>query len=199
IDLWFVAYGKWETLISPEFRDSFSKEKDEQGEKRTTAKSGFLTEEECQKRNLKPDLPEGQDAKFVYATFSLFDQVEISATRYSVLTRGKDWLLAAARLDKRFDHDTDYPNQWRPILRDVNANITLGKSRPYSGAGAYAKVTRLAQPADAIFVECHIVFDEPYGWFEGGNLLRAKLPVMIPQRVRVFRSRFAIASAKKEK
>ncbi len=196
IDVWFIAHGKWETLNSKDFLDSLAKGKDSEGENRIVSKSGILTDEEMQKRKLKLETPEGQEAKFVYATFSLFDQVEVSATRYAVVTRGKDDLLAAARIDVRFDKDAEYPNQWRPILRDAAANISLGPSQPYSGAGAYVKVTRLAAPADAIFVEGHIVFEEPYGWFEGGNELRSKAPTMIQQRAKIFRSKLGIASSK---
>jgi hypothetical protein len=198
IDLWFVAYGKWDTLQSKKFLDSLGKGKDTEGDNRMVSKSGFLTDEEMQKRKLKAETSEDQEAKFVYTTFSLFEQVEVSATRYAVVTRDKDYLLAAARIDGRFDKDADYPNQWRPILRDASANISLGPPQPYSGAGAYVKITRLAEPANAIFVEGHIVFEEPYGWFEGGNELRSKAPTMIQQRAKIFRSKFGIASAKEE-
>ncbi|HEY4759780.1 MAG TPA: hypothetical protein VIH42_04295, partial [Thermoguttaceae bacterium] len=83
IDLWFIAHGKWETLNSKEFLESVVKSKDTEGENRMVSKSGFLSEEEMQKRNLKLEAPEAQEAKFVYTTFSLFDQVEVSATRYA--------------------------------------------------------------------------------------------------------------------
>ena len=198
VDVWFVAHGKWDTLNSKEFLDSLAKGKDTEGENRVVSKSGFLTDEEMQKRNLKLEMPEGQEAKFVYTTFSLFDQVEVSTTRYAVVTRGKDFLLAAARIDGRFSKDAEYPNQWRPIERDASANITLGPPQPYSGAGAYVIITRLVEPADAIFVEGHMVFEEPYGWFEGGNMLRSKAPTMIQQRAKMFRSKLGIASVKRE-
>jgi hypothetical protein len=198
IDVWFVAHGKWETLQSKKFLDSLGKGKDTEGENRMVSKSGYLTDEEMQKRKLKPETSEDQEAKFVYSTFSLFDQVEVSATRYAVVTRDKDYLLAAALIDGRFAGDADYPNQWRPILGDASAEISLGPPQPYSGAGAYIKITRLAEPADAIFVEGHIVFEEPYGWFEGGNELRSKAPTMIQQRAKIFRSKLGIASAKEE-
>jgi hypothetical protein len=198
IDVWFVAYGDWETLNSKEFLDSLAKSKDTEGENRMVSKSGLLTDDEMQKRKLKLDLPQGEEAKFVYTTFSLFDQVEVSATRYAVVTRAKDYLLAAGSIDPRFNADAEYPNQWRPIERDAAANISLGAPHPYTGAGAYAKITRLAEPANAIFVEGHIVFEEPYGWFEGGNQLRSKAPTMIQQRAKIFRSKLGIASAKKE-
>ena len=198
IDVWFVAHGKWDTLNSKDFQDSLAKSKDTEGENRIVSKSGILTDEEMQKRKLKLETPEGQEVKFVYATFSLFDQVEVSATRYVVVTREKSDLMTAARIDGRFAKDAEYPNQWRPILRDAAANISLGPRQPYSGAGAYVKITRLAEPADAIFVEGHIVFEEPYGWFEGGNELRSKAPTMIQQRAKIFRSKLGIASAKQK-
>ena len=97
IDVWFIAYGKWDTLNSKDFQDSLAKGKDIEGENRMVSKSGILTDEEMQKRKLKLETPEGQEAKFVYATFSLFDQVEVSATRYVLVTRGNSDLLAAAR------------------------------------------------------------------------------------------------------
>jgi hypothetical protein len=197
LDVWFIAHGKWETLNSKEFQDSLAKSKDTEGENRTVSKSGIVTDEEVQKRGLKLEAADGQEAKFVYTTFSLFEQVEVSATRHVVVTRGNDELLTAALIDDRFDKDAEYPNQWRPIVRDAAANISLGPPQPYTGAGVYIKITKLAEPADAIFVEGHMVFEEPYGWFEGGNELRSKAPAMIQQRVKVFRSKFAIASKEK--
>ncbi len=145
VDVWFVAYGNWETLNSKEFLDSLAKGKDTEGENRMVSKSGFLTDEEMQKRKLKLEMPEGEEAKFVYTTFSLFEQVEVSATRYAVVTREKNYLLAAGRIDPRFNSDAEYPNQWRPIERDAAANISLGSPHLYIGAGAYAKITRLAE------------------------------------------------------
>jgi len=38
------------------------------------------------------------------------------------------------------------------------------------------KITRLGEPADAIFVEGHIVFEEPYGWFRGRQRAAIKGP-----------------------
>jgi hypothetical protein len=198
IDVWFIAHGKWKTLNSKEFSDSLTKGKDDEGENRDVSKLGILTDDEMQKRKLKLEHSEGQETNFVYTTFSLFDQVEVSATRYAVVSRADDFLLAASRIDPRFDGDKEYPNQWRPIERDASANISLGAPHPYIGAGAYVKVTRLKEPADAIFVEGHIVFEEPYGWFEGGYMLRSKAPVMIQQRVKIFRSKLGIASAKEK-
>ena len=196
IDVWFVAHGKWETMNSKDFQDSLAKGKDTEGENRIVSKSGILTDEEMQKRKLKLETPEGQEAKFVYTTFSLFDQVEVSATRYAVVTRDKNFLLAAARIDGRFDNDADYPNQWRPILRDA-ARISAWARRSRNWGRGLRENHPACEPADAIFVEGHMVFEEPYGWFEGGNVLRSKAPAMIQQRAKIFRSKFAIATQKR--
>ena len=174
IDIYFVAHGKWEVLVSKTFLDSLSKAKESDNKNEVVSKSGFLSDAEMQKRGLKLASTPEREMKFIYATFSLFDQVELSATRLAVATRTETSLTGAAKMDPRFTDDAEYPNRWRSITRDANAEIAYGKPHPYTGGGAYAKVTRLLEPADAIFVECHAVYEEPYGWFQGGEMLNAK-------------------------
>ena len=84
-------------------------------------------------RDLKAADRDGYEERFVYSTFSLFDQVQLSTTRRAVLVRGKDSILVAGKIDRRFDNDPDYPNQWRPLVRDSQANIqprTAASLRP---------------------------------------------------------------------
>ena len=50
-------------------------------------------------------------------------------------------------------------------------------------------MTPLAEPAGAILVECHGVFEEPQGWFQGAPLLRSKLPMLVQEQVRGFRGK----------
>ena len=66
----------------------------------------------------------------------------------------------------------------------------------YSDAALYLKVTRLHEPRGALFGEGHVVFTEPYGWFEGANLLRSKLPPAIQQVVRDLRRELLKAKKK---
>ena len=67
-----------------------------------------------------------------------------------------------------------------------------------SGAGFYAKVTRLTAPANAIFVEYHSAFYEPEGWFgaDNANLLPSELRKIIPYQVKQFRIKLAAATRK---
>ena len=58
---------------------------------------------------------------------------------------------------------------------------------PYSGAGGYLKITRLHEPKGALFIEYHLIYSEPQGWFSGADPLTTKLPAIIQAEVRTFR------------
>ena len=47
------------------------------------------------------------------------------------------------------------------------------------------------EPADAVLVECHIVYEEPYGWFDGANLVKQKGSLIATEKVRTFRRKLA--------
>jgi hypothetical protein len=197
VDVWFVAHGDWKTLTSKSFLESAFKSKEkEDGPSRVVLKSGVLTEKEIADRHLTATVKDNYEERFVYATFRLFERVELSATRFSVSVRNDQSILAAGQLDSRFLKDAEYPNQWRPLLRDERAEITLGKAQPFKHAGGYAKITRLLDPADGVFVECHIVYEEPYGWFDGINLIKQKVPAMVNEKVKTFRRKLTVASQK---
>ena len=194
VDLWFVAHGDWDILTSQKFLESALKTG--QGPSEIVSKSGSLTDQELAKRDLRAADRGGYEERFVYSTFSLFDRVELSATRRVVLVRAKDSILAAGKVDRRFDKDRDYPNQWRPLVRDAQANIIPGARHPFDRAGGYAKITRLISPAGAVFIECHLVYEEDYGWFDGANLVKEKIPAMVQEKVRTFRRKLNVATEK---
>jgi hypothetical protein len=199
VDVWFVVRGDWDTLNSKDFLDSAIKGKDE-GKSRVVLTSGVLDKNELAQRKLSVTAKDGVEEQFVYTTFVLFDRVEISATRFALVTRSKDSILAAGRIDPRFAKDAEFPNQWRPLLRDERAEISRGPAHPLAHAGGYAKITRLVEPADAMLIECHMVYEEPYAWFDGANLVKQKVPAMVQEKVKTFRRKLATASAgKKEK
>lgn len=197
VDVWFVAHGDWNTLNSKEFADSIIAAEGNKSKRSIVTKSGFLTDDEIQKRKLAAKITDGHEERFLYTTFSLFELVQVSATRFSVVTKDGNTVLAAGKLDSRFDKDADYPNQWRPLVRDVQAEVKPGPAHRFSHAGGYAKITRLKEPANAVFVECHLVYEEPYAWFEGANLVQQKLPVMVREKVRAFRRKLAAADKEK--
>jgi len=196
IDLWFVTHGDWKVLTSKDFLETAMKSKEE-GKNRVVRESGILTEKELKARKIAAIVKQGYEERFPHATFRLFERVELSATRFSVLTQNKTSILAAARVDPRFSKDAEYPNQWRPLLRDEQAEIKPGAAQPFDHAGGYAKITRLLDPPDGILVECHIVYEEPYAWFDGVNLVKQKVPAMVNEKVKTFRRKLSQASAPK--
>jgi len=190
VDLWFVVYGTLEDVASQDFANRWS---DMAGGKDSSddlpARSGELTAEEIAERKLDQGL--GEDEHFLFSTSNLFERARISATRQAVVTKTDESLLVAARVDSRFDNDSEYSNHWQPLARDKAGKLAAGKAQPYAGAAFYAKVTKLAEPAGALFVEYHQAFNEPKDWFHGANLLRSKLPILAQDSVREFRRRLA--------
>jgi hypothetical protein len=98
-----------------------------------------------------------------------------------------DSVVVATVVDPRFDADSEYPNVWRSISADEAGRRQMGPPEKYSGLGSYMKATKLGGSGDMLFVEYHVTFAEPEGWFHGTNLLRSKLPIVAQDMVRKFR------------
>jgi hypothetical protein len=148
----------------------------------------FYTEDELKTRGLKiTDTPQMKD-RYAHIKMPLFSMVEISGTGYGVQTTEKESVLVAFKLDPRFAKDKDYPNRWTPFLRGAAGGRALGQPSPYEGAGGYVKVTELkGLKSPAVFIEYHLIFDEPFDWFNGGATLSSKLPLKYEEDVRQFR------------
>ncbi|HTU21721.1 MAG TPA: hypothetical protein VMG10_27030 [Gemmataceae bacterium] len=43
------------------------------------------------------------------------------------------------------------------------------------------------EPKGALFIEYHLIYSEPQGWFSGADPLTTKLPAIIQAEVRTFR------------
>lgn len=185
VGVWFVAYGDLETIASKDFlqgllsSQSGSEESDEEGH--------ALTADELAKRGITI-APEAADHEgYGFGSFELLNKVKISGVMHSYWSKTDDSIVAASQLDPRFVGDPEFPDQWRPIERLGDGGERLGEPRPYCGSGQYLKITRLAQPAGALFVEIHAAYVEPEGWFGGTNLLTSKIPAVVQNQVRTVR------------
>jgi len=188
VDVWCVAYGKFEVLKSKEFLDQLL----DTGQR--DAKVRLLTAEELEKRGIAPPAKDDRHERYAHSVFPLMDRVELEVTPRTFVSRTKESLVFATMLDPRFADDKEFPNRWRPKKRDAEGKWQFGAFQPYSGSASYLKVTPLAEPAGALFLEYHLVFTEPKGWFSGANLLRSKLPMLIQSEVRKFRRQLSKAS-----
>jgi hypothetical protein len=180
VDVSFIAYGSLDTVAGKNFLEDLHK-------KQKDRRIHLLTTEEMKKRELVVQSDKQREERYSHGVFIVLDRVELSAALYTVVTRQPDSLLAATQIDPRFAKDADFPNQWRKITHDEEGQRKLGPAQPYSGAGGYMKITRLHEPKGALFIEYHLVYAEPKGWFSGADPLRPKLPAIIQSEVRTFR------------
>jgi len=195
LDLWFVAYGELEKLAEEKAVNEMIDTLRMRSPGELPQRHGVLDERQMRSRRLFVPDTSTRKQRFVYATFPLFDRVLLSATQRVVVTRSEESVLAAGMIDPRLTGDAEYPNQWRPIERDSSGEFKLGEPRPYTSAAFYVKATRLKEPAGALVIECHQLFDEPEAWFDGRNLLRSKLPILAQDLVRKFRRKLRELSA----
>lgn len=193
VDLWFVAYGDIEKITSDGVLEFLQDVRGGEKEKEPADDDDavFLNDEEIAERKLTASGVDPKSERYFFNTFELLDRVRLRATRQAVVTASVKSVLVAIHFDPRFDADPKRPNTWQPLSRNELGQMVAGDPLTYSATGSYLKITPLAEPPQALFVEYHLIFDEPPGWFRGANLLRSKLPVMIEDIVRKARRRLS--------
>jgi hypothetical protein len=192
IDLYFVAQGKLETVASQDFTKKILTSNDP----KARGKAEFFTDGELKERKLTVTNTEHLKERYAHEFNSILGQVEVRGTGRGIQSIETENVTVADKLDPRFVDDPQYPNEWQSIST-VNGQKRLGALQKYSGMGGYSKVTKLQGSEDRVFVEYHLVFDEPYGWFKGGPNLIAHLDDIYPKDVRKFRRELSNAQLQK--
>ncbi len=182
VDVWFVAYGDIKSLDDEKFLDRMVNS----GRGNGQAKS--LTAADLKQRKI--EIADPKNEGYGIMEFDFLEKVHIKATGRTVWTRTPDSVVVAGEIDSRFAGDKDFPNEWQSIIKGGTAP-KFGPSSPWAGAAFYLKITKLAEPAGALFCEQHVIFVEPEGWFAGENLLRSKLPAAVQINVRNMRKEWA--------
>jgi hypothetical protein len=181
VDVYFVVHGDYKRLSDDKFLDKLVGTS-----KGTNSKGGELTQADLAKRGIKLAGGNAKNEGYGFVEFDFLGKVRLKATGHAVWTRTDSSVVAAAEIDPRFAKDKEFPNEWRPIT----GTGKVGDPQPWSGAAMYLKITKLSNPDGAMFVEQHIVFAEPHGWFEGTPILRSKLPIAVQENVRTMRKEF---------
>lgn len=145
-----------------------------------------LTANDLSKRGITLMGVESNHEQYGHIEFDFLDRVRLKATGRGMWSRTPESVIAAVELDPRFRKDAEFPCEWRSLIKE-GSELKVGSPQPYSGAALYVKLTKLHEPAGAMFVEQHVVFVEPMGWFDGANLLRSKLPPLVQNHVRNLR------------
>lgn len=184
VDVWFIVHGRLTQLFDPTQAVTLT------GMIRSDVKSAvaIISADALRSRGIETKTEERLRESFARQQGVLFDRVRVAMT-YRVLTTVDDrCLIAAGTLDRRFDDDPDYPNYWQSLSETGE----VGPRRRYTVTAAYCKVTRLHEPAGALFVEQHLLFAEPYEWFRGAPLLRSKLPLAVQDSIRRLRRQLRV-------
>jgi len=189
VEAYFVAYGDMKKIADKNFLDRLITVSKNQGQGKS------LDAKELAQRGIQIDPRNFAYEGYGWAKYDLFDKVRIETTGRSFWSQTPDSIVIAMQLDPRFQKDPDYPNQWRSLTKQ-GGQLVQGPAVPYDGAGSYMKITRLAQPAGALFVETVIGFSEPSGWFNETNMLRPKLPPVLQSQIRAIRGELLKQSEK---
>lgn len=192
-DVWFVAYGDLDILANQEFLESLVAANEDE-DNRLHGEGHQLTAEELAERGIELVPAEPDREQYGYGAYRLMKRVEVHGTIRTFWSRTDESILFAGELDPRFSSDDEFLNHWRPLDRNETGELVAGGPQPYGGMGMYMKITQLKEPKGALFVEGHLVFSEPYDWFDGANLLGSKLPAIIQNQVRSARREIVRAS-----
>lgn len=192
IALWFVAHGSLDDL-DEEARMERLLEPPATTPNGLPHAHGVVDEEALRARDLLATEDEDRAVHYVFSTLPLLERALVSSTQRLTLSRTEESVLIAGRIAAEFEEDDEYPNQWHPITRTAAGEFQIGPPSPYRGAGFYLKATRLHEPAGALFIELHMAYHEPQGWFGGAPLLRSRLPMLFQDAIRRFRRELRMA------
>jgi hypothetical protein len=185
VDIWFVAYGNLKALDDEKFLDRLLVAN--RGEGKATG----ISKADLKKRNI--DLIDPKHEGFGLIEFDFLEMVRLKATGRAFWSRTDESAVIGAEIDPRFMDDKEFPNQWQSLSKQGGTQ-KAGPATPWSGAAIYMKITKLSEPTGSIFIEQHIIFAEPTGWFNGANYLRSKLPFAVQKQVRNIRGEWSKAS-----
>jgi len=182
VDAWFVVYGDLKSLDDEKFLDSLL------SVGRGDGKGDSIKKEDLAERKIK--VSDEKKEGFGHIAFDFLDRVRIRATGRAMWSKTAESVVVAVEVDPRFQGDKKFPNDWASITKE-NGETKYGPTNPWAGSGLYLKITKLAEPAGALFCEQHVVFVEPEGWFDEANLLRSKLPLAVQSNVRSMRKEWS--------
>jgi hypothetical protein len=185
------AGGSSEKKSDDQDNEQSDAKKKEDKKRAENGKIEFYTDQELKDRKLSAADKDDFKERYAHGKVDLLGNVEVSGSGYGIQTQTDESVLVAYKMDPRFNKDPKYPNQYRLIKINAAGVPVLGDPKPYCAFGGYAKITKLQKtvehPEDRVFVEYHIVFDEPHEWFNGTTALVSKLDYSYQTDIRKFR------------
>ena len=169
LDVWFIGHGDFKATDDVKFVERVVNA----GREGSSGKGRVLTSDELAKRKIMLTPDEEKHERYASFEGDFIEKVRIQGVGRMVWSKGPESVIVASEIDGRFVNDAEFPNQWSSIIKE-GGRVKLGAPQAYSGAGFYMKITKLIEPAGAMFFELHVGFTEPNGWFDRTPLLSAK-------------------------
>ena len=118
---------------SEEKSDTGKKDAKKEPPKAENGKIEFYTPEELKAHKLEQKDNENFKERYAHGVVNLLDKVQVTGTGYAVETRTPESLTIAIKIDRRFDKDAKYPNQYQ-LIKDIVAGVpVLRKSESLYG------------------------------------------------------------------
>jgi hypothetical protein len=135
----------------------------------------------------------GSDGKSWYAHIhaKLLDRIDFEVTNHVVASESSESVVIASATDPSFDNAGSLSNGWKSLVPPGSSQADASTRHSYSGGISYAKISRIAFQPGALFVEMHVAFVEPDGWFQGAPILRSKFSVAAQDQIRSLRRELA--------
>ena len=197
IDVLFIAKGSIDDIENEELLKDLGKA-NKNVDNGLTEEAAELTADDLKQAGLPAGKQEdGSQISYGTSQTNLLDKVYLDIVTVSQTSKTDESITLGTRLDQAIAAATGKPSTWQAIARDRGKLTLTGPKSDYFAAGAYVKATELKHEPGSLLVEIHVLVVEPYGWFQGVNLLSSKLPPLIQDSVRTFRRK--LAAAKQEK
>jgi hypothetical protein len=138
-----------------------------------------------------PDVGSGQNAWYARIHAKLLDRIDFEVTNHVVTTLSPESIVIASETDPAFANAGSLSNGWKSFTASGASQSESSARQPYSGGISYAKISRVAFRPTALFVEMHVAFVEPDGWFQGAPILRSKFGLVAQDQIRTLRRELA--------
>jgi hypothetical protein len=128
---------------------------------------------------------------YAHVHAKLLDRIDFEVTNHVLISRSPDSIVIASATDPSFATAGALSNGWKSLTKTGSTPTDNPAQQPYSGGISYAKISRVALQPDALFVELHVAFVEPDGWFQGSPILRSKFSLAAQDQIRTLRRELA--------
>ena len=154
--------------------------------------TSILKADELRAAGIKPtDTGLGGNEWYAHIHAKLLDRIDFEVTNHVVTTQSTESIVIASATDPSFAGAGSLSNGWKSLNPPGGPQAGASARQPYAGGISYAKISRVAFEPATLFVEMHVAFVEPDGWFQGAPILRSKFSVAAQDQIRTLRRELA--------